>query len=283
MSEVTLAAIVAIARLGAERVSALYAEHQAAGIEVFQKGPNDPVTRADREANAIIVRALAERFPEAAVIAEESVPTPEQHRLLLEKERVFYVDPLDGTREFIDGRPEFAVMVGLAERGRAVAGAVVIPADGSTLAGAADGAWIETRDGTRTPLTVSDCGEFPQARLIASRSHRPPIIAPLCKRLGVQSIVPCGSVGVKIARLAQRAADLYVHAGRGLKLWDTCAPDPILYGAGGRMSYLDGRPIDYAAADLHLRRGLVASNGTLHPGILSAVGWAERAAADTEA
>jgi len=87
---------------------------------------------------------------------------------------------------------------------------------------------------------------------------------------------PCGSVGVKVSRICDELADLYVHAGRGMKLWDSCAPEAILAAAGGRVSDLDGAPINYAATELLLPRGLVASNEVLHPGTLSAVPWAER-------
>ena len=88
--------------------------------------------------------------------------------------------------------------------------------------------------------------------------------------IGVARAVPCGSVGVKVARVVSAAADLYVHTGIGAKRWDTCAPDAILWGAGGRFTDLRGEPIDYASADLVLRGGLVATNGALHDAVLAA-------------
>jgi 3'(2'), 5'-bisphosphate nucleotidase len=81
---------------------------------------------------------------------------------------------------------------------------------------------------------------------------------------------------MKVAELVRSRADLYVHAGRGMKHWDSCGPEALLAAAGGRLSDLDGAPIDYRDHDLGLKRGLLASNGVLHPGILSAVAWAER-------
>jgi 3'(2'), 5'-bisphosphate nucleotidase len=274
-----LEALAAIARTAGRRVMELYALHLAGELPIEHKAPGDPVTRADREANALISEALAERFPEASVVAEESAPAGRAEiERLLAAERVFYVDPLDGTREFVDRNGEFAVMIGLAEGGRATLGVVLVPAEGLLLAGRVGvGAFAEDAAGARQPLAVSERERFSEARMIVSRSHRPAITEPLRRRLGiVAEPTPCGSVGVKVARIAQGRADVYVHAGRGMRRWDTCAPEAVLAAAGGRATDLDGAPLDYADADLALRRGWVASNGTLHAGVLSAVGWAER-------
>ena len=115
--------------------------------------------------------------------------------------------------------------------------------------------------------------------MMVSRSHEPPLVAPLCRRLGVGELIRCGSAGLKVARVAQGDAELYVHEGRGMKHWDSCAPEAILRAAGGRLTDLEGSRIDYAERDLSLSNGLVASNGVLHPGALSAVTWAQRQAA----
>lgn len=275
-----LEAMIRIAERASARVAELYDRHRESGIDVQHKRPGDPVTAADREANAIICSALAAEFPDAGVIAEESVPGDQELAALLLRSRVFFVDPLDGTREFVNRNPEFAVMIGLAVDGQAAAGVVATPTDGRLIAGrVGQRALLQTADGRRDLVSVNPRGTFEDARLVVSRSHRPAIVDPLCRRLGIRTLLPCGSVGVKVLRLVEREADVYVHAGGGLKRWDTCAPDAILAAAGGRMTDLDGAAIDYASRDLHLRRGLVATNGVLHPGVLSAVGWAEREAA----
>jgi 3'(2'), 5'-bisphosphate nucleotidase len=274
-----LEALIDIAREASARVAELYAEHVAGAIAVEMKRPGDPVTVADKEANQLICAALAARFPGAGVVAEESAPTPTELAALGVLDRVFFVDPLDGTREFVDRVPEFAVMIGLAEGGRATAGVVATPHDGRIAAGRVGaGAFVIAPDGARTPLQVTGEATFANARMVVSRSHRPALIAPLCKRLGISGLVPCGSVGVKVLRLAEGAADLYVHGGPGLKLWDTCAPEAILAAAGGRVTNLDGARLDYGQASLQVGRGFCATNGALHAGVLSAVGWAEREA-----
>ena len=135
-------------------------------------------------------------------------------------------------------------------------------------------AFVEDAEGTRTSARVSACERFDQATMMVSRSHRPAIIEPLRTRLGIGQLLPSGSVGVKVARLVDRSADLYVHAGPGLKLWDTCAPEAILVAAGGRVSDLAGAPLRYDEGRLPVNGGFVASNGVLHAGLLSAVSWA---------
>jgi len=266
-----LETVLEIAREAAQLIRAVY----VTPFSVEMKGPNDPVTRADREANELICKRLEERFPGAAIVAEESVPeNPEDIAKLLSNERVFFVDPLDGTREFADKIPEFAVMIGLAVRGSPVLGVVVMPEQGDALCGklgAQTIAFRESGTGERSPLRVSDVTETAAAKMMVSRSHRPALIDPLAAHLGLTQQVPCGSVGVKVSRVVTADADIYVHAGRGAKLWDTCAPEAILKAAGGRFTDLDGKPIDYAATDISIPNGLVATNALLFDRVIQAV------------
>jgi 3'(2'), 5'-bisphosphate nucleotidase len=267
-NDVELTGVMRIARAAAALVMEVY----ATPFTVELKGPEDPVTRADREANALICRELEAAFPGEAILAEESVPTDDDELAArFRHERVFFVDPLDGTREFADRNGEFAVMIGLAERGRAVLGVVLMPTTGELLAGrVGSGAFVEAADGARRPLQVSSVSSPADATMVISRSHRPKLVQPLIDRLGIRRVVPCGSVGVKVARIVTGAADLYVHGGAGAKLWDSCAPEAILRAAGGRFTDLSGAPIDYARPELQLRDGLIASNGALHDAVVAA-------------
>jgi 3'(2'), 5'-bisphosphate nucleotidase len=258
--------VIRIARLAAERVSAIRAE----GVTVEFKAPGDPVTRADRESSDIICTSLARSFPHDAILSEEAVPSsPVEVSRLVSSPRVWFVDPLDGTREFSEGLPEFAVMIGLAVGGRAQLGALAMPALGLTLA-ARVGASAFVAEDARRGLTVSNVSEPSEATLYVSRSHRPSLVDSVIERLGIKRVVASGSVGVKIARLVLGQGDVYVHDGGGAKLWDTCGPEAVLTAAGGRFSDLYGAPIDYASVDLVLRRGIVATNGALHDVVLSA-------------
>src|SRR5262249_5419063 len=148
-----LEVVLRIGRAASDVVKAIY----ATPFEVELKGPNDPVTRADREANALICSELAAAFAGDAILAEESVPTdPAEVARLAAAPRVWFVDPLDGTREFADRNGEFAVMIGLAVGGRAQLGVVVRPTTGEALAGRVGGAaFVEDASGHRRGLAVS--------------------------------------------------------------------------------------------------------------------------------
>lgn len=266
-----LESVLEIAREAAQLIRAVY----VTPFSVEMKGPNDPVTRADREGNDLICRRLEERFPGAAILAEESVPeNADDIAQLLGNERVFFVDPLDGTREFADKIPEFAVMIGLAVRGRPVLGVVVMPEQGDALCGKLGEqtiAFRESASGERTALRVSDVTDAAAAKMMVSRSHRPKMIDPLAAHLGITQQVPCGSVGVKVSRVVTADAEVYVHAGKGAKLWDTCAPEAILVAAGGKFTDLDGQLIDYTTADIAIPNGLVATNAVLFDRVVKAV------------
>ena len=186
---------------------------------------------------------------------------------------------LDGTREFVARNGEFCVMIGLAIRGRARLGVVAVPA----LAGApllvgevGHGAFRVDASGARHALSVSTCDAPERSTIVVSRSRRSTFLDRVFAALGGPNELPCGSVGVKIAKLLlDPKADGYVHlappgdAGAGCR-WDVCAPEAILIAAGGRFTDQHGVAIDYADVDLRNRRGLVASNALLHDRLVAA-------------
>ncbi|MBI5489116.1 MAG: 3'(2'),5'-bisphosphate nucleotidase CysQ [Deltaproteobacteria bacterium] len=234
------------------------------GVHVEWKGRGDPVTEADKEANAYIVQELGREFPGDAVLAEESA----DDRSRLGKDRLWVVDPLDGTREFVDRNGEFVVMVALAAHGRAVAGSIFHPTTGTLLrAREGGGAWAEDASGVRR-LRVSDRADLDAFRLLVSRSHRSPKIDAVRSALGLHHEETCGSVGLKMARLARGDADLYVHFGGGTKEWDLGAPDILIHEAGGAVTDIHGARIPYNREDVRTPAPFVASNGARHREIL---------------
>ncbi len=267
-----LETMVAIAREASKRVRDWLGSGQP--LEAQEKASGEPVTALDRALNAFIREQIEQRLS-GRVVGEEDEPG--QRRADAASGRIYYVDPIDGTAELLAGNGEFAVMIGLAVAGRAEAGVVALPVDNTILAGrVGQRAIVERSDGERRLIGVSARNSFTEARALVSRSHRPAIIDKLRQRLGLGKVIPCGSAGVKVARIALGEADLYVHAGHGLASWDCCAPEAILTAAGGRMTTLDGAPLRYSPGVDKLAGGLLASNGVLHIGALSAVPWALR-------
>lgn len=216
------------------------------------KSGASPVTAADRAANSIILRHLRERFPRDAILSEES----NDSRARLGFERVWIVDPLDGTKEFLAQNGEFSVMIGLALHGRPVLGVVYLP-EQDVLVHAAKGAgsWMENRSQT-TRLACSVAADAPP-RMIGSRSHAEPLLEEISHRLGSGGVTNCGSVGVKCSRIARGEHDVYVHPVPYLKEWDTCAPEVIITEAGGWVSDCRGDPLRYNKSDPVQPHGLL--------------------------
>jgi 3'(2'), 5'-bisphosphate nucleotidase len=223
------------------------------GVEM--KGDADPVTEADRRVNGLLVARLRETFPGDGIVAEEGGSVQSQG-----SGRVWYVDPLDGTKEFIAKNGEFSVMIGLAVEGEARLGVVFQPTTGKLYRGVVgDGAFYEVDDKTWL-LKVTDTSDPSKLRLVVSRSHRPEATTALMEKLQITSETPCGSVGLKVGLIAERRADLYVHMSPKTSAWDACAPDAILRAAGGQFTDLFGRPVRYDPAQPQNPHGILACN-----------------------
>jgi 3'(2'), 5'-bisphosphate nucleotidase len=270
-----------VALEAARQASRVLLEAYGQPITVELKAGHEPVTAADRASNELIVQALRQAFPQDGIVAEESLPLTEQAlRDQIERERVWFVDPLDGTKEFLARNGEFAAMIGLAVQGRAQLGVVAVPVTGEIFVGhVGQGAFKLDAQGTRTQLAVSPRNQLSQGRLLLSRSHRPRVLLELADRLAVAEKIACGSVGVKASRLASGEAELYINLYQpgGAKLWDGCAPEALVRGAGGEVSTVLGAPIDYRSTNLELVGGYLATNGHLHAALTSLLGSAASA------
>ena len=233
-------------------------------IEVFQKPDADihePVTKADRVANEIIVTRLQKEFPDDGILAEESIDT--SHRL--DKSRVWMIDPLDGTIGFIESNGDFAVQIGLTLNGECVLGVVYQPLTGLLYrAVRGQGSWIERPDHEPERARVSAHSEISKMRLAASRSHRSPRMDRVVREFGLKEEVLRGSVGIKVGLIVEQQCDLYVHLSPRTKQWDTCAPEIILHEAGGCLTDLFGKPLRYNTPEIRNRNGILASNCVAH-------------------
>ena len=269
MLEQELSAAVALARGAGRILMDIYAKDFA----VAYKSKNDPVTEADQLANAYIVKELRARFPDDGIVAEESADIGDA----LKKSRCWFVDPLDGTKEFIAKNGEFSVMLGLAIDGRSQLGVVYQPGKDKLYRGVVGGGAFLEESGVTRPLAVSDKADPSQLRLVVSRSHRPDSIEQLMQRLGATEEMPSGSVGVKVGLISERAADLYVHVSDKSSLWDACGPEAVLEAAGGRFVHVDGSRIDYRAAEMGNKKGILACNLAAYDKVLPAVREVSRA------
>ncbi|MDY0000923.1 MAG: 3'(2'),5'-bisphosphate nucleotidase CysQ [Polyangia bacterium] len=241
----------------ARRAGAHIHEIKRGGYAIGDKEGGEPVTDADLASSRIIVQGLKEAFPVDTVVSEEA----EGHVIPAEG-RCWVVDPLDGTQDFIDDTGDFVVMIGLCVDGRPVLGAVHHPPEDRLYVGG-PGLGLRRFDGESPGplLTMTSPASLSALRLVASRSHRDAYLDEAKARLGITGEDNRGSVGLKVTLLAAGQYDLYLHR-RGLKVWDTCAPEALLLAAGGRMGTLGGEPLSYAGTVRH-EGGMLAAHASV--------------------
>ena len=247
----------------ARQAGDLIMQHYRTGLAVDHKAGDEPVTAADRTADDLISAGLRAAFPDDGLLTEESGDDPSR----LEKERVWIVDPLDGTTEFITETGEFAVQIALTRQGAPVLGVVYQPPN-DHLFFAVRGRGAYQVNGCRaTRLRVS--GESDPARmcLVASRSHSSDFVEAARQSLGIQKVKRMGSVGLKVGLVARGLCDLYL-ATNVAKEWDICAPHALMLEAGGVLTDLCGEPLTYNKAEIVGCRGLIGNNGLAHERIV---------------
>jgi 3'(2'), 5'-bisphosphate nucleotidase len=230
------------------------------------KGPSDPVTRADREANALLLVRLGRAMPGVPIVAEESEPA--SYSGFEKEECALFVDPVDGTRDFIARNGEFCVMIGFAERGRATIGVLVCPALALTFAGIVErGAFCNG-----APIRIGGASRLARARCGIERYERKESVDARLARLGCANLVDVGNAGRKGSRVAAGDIDLYADpSDAATKLWDACAPDALVTAAGGVFTDASGRPFDYRGAIVQ-GRGSLFANAVLHAEALETLG-----------
>jgi myo-inositol-1(or 4)-monophosphatase len=248
-----------VAVRAAREAGAIIARYYEQRIEAREKGPDNPVTRADLEANACIRSHVAAAFPADGWLSEETADSAER----LQHERVWIVDPLDGTKEFIQHIPEFCVCIALVERGRAVVAVEYNPAS-QRLYAAVRGGGTTVNDAA---ARVSTTARVADAVVLASRSEdKRGEWDPFKGRCHVQLT---GSVAYKLAELATGNGDATFTL-TPKNEWDICAGSLLVEEAGGRVTDLAGQPLVWNQPKT-LRPGMIASNGVLHAALLALI------------
>lgn len=238
-----------LARQAAEVIREVYDTPFAV---VQKSGGGGPVTEADRRANELIVAGLQAEFPGDEIVAEESA------HLAPKRDRVWFVDPLDGTREFVDRNGMFAVHIGLAIEGKAVAGVVHAPIQRALWSGAVGHPCTLELGHDKRELMMQPVKRTDALRLLVSRSHKSKKTEKIKQALGITQVREQGSVGLKCALLAMGEADLYLHPSNKSSRWDSCAPQAVIEAAGGQLTDFAGVPYEYRGAAIVNERGLVA-------------------------
>jgi len=226
------------------------------GLAVTTKSDESPVTEADRQGEALILKHLAERWPDVPVISEEDASefgTPDAIG-----PRFFLVDPLDGTKAFVRGDPHFTVNIGLIENGRPVAGAVSAPPSGETW-WTAGGVAMKRMPGVAAhPVHVRP---WPKGEAICLISHtmKPEHADKLAEEYGFDIRQPMDS-SIKLCRIAEGMADIYPRHGPTME-WDVAAGHAVLEAAGGTFKTPEGQPFLYGKASEGFRNGWFVARG----------------------
>ncbi len=234
-------------------------------LDVNEDKKDGPVTAADLAANHYILEKLQDVFDtdNFGYLSEETHKGTEP----IPKDWVWIIDPLDGTRDFIDKTGEYALHIALAYQGRPVVSVVAIPeAEKLYFAAKDQGTFVENLDGTVKPIRVSDRNQMGDLYLVVSRTHRDDRFQELINRLPLKDRNYMGSVGGKISTILEQKSDVYISlSGKSApKDWDFAAPELILTEAGGRFTHFDGSPLTYNKGDVKQWGGLMASNGHCH-------------------
>jgi 3'(2'), 5'-bisphosphate nucleotidase len=243
-----------VAQRLAREAGALILEVYGTAFDVVEKsGGQGPVTVADTGANEIIVKGLRAAFANDSIIAEESVRRDETTST-----RCWFIDPLDGTREFVGRNGMFAVQIGLAIDGEPVLGVVYAPVSRKLYSGVRGGQALLEVDGVTKVLRVAQAPDVNALHLLVSRSHNSARTGALMQRLGITQVSEQGSVGLKTGLIAEGVADLYLHPNPRSSRWDTCGPEAILRAAGGVLTDFSGAPYRYDGVELANVRGIIA-------------------------
>ena len=251
---------------GAADILSSFYHKDTSDLDVQDK-KDGPVTEADMAANRYIVGRLKEELgtEEFGYLSEETFDVKKAEPV--DHDWVWIIDPLDGTRDFIDKTGEYGMHIALAYQGRPVIGIVAIPESQKVYFSSKDqGSFVETKDGKATPIKVSDRNKIEDLYLIVSRSHRDDRFQKLIDGLPFAGKKYMGGVGGKISTLLEQESDVYISlSGKSAaKDWDFAAPELILTEAGGKFTYVDGKPVFYNQGDVKRWGCIVATNGHCH-------------------
>ena len=225
------------------------------------KDDDSPITKADLQSNEIIKQTLS--VSNHHILSEEDVDDASR----LGQEKIWIVDPLDGTSDFVNRTGEFTIMIALVKDKIPILGVISRPTTNTVfLAQKGSGAFkLENEKWSR--LQVSQTKDLTQCKAVGSRFHLTEQEKEFFKKLGVASFESRGS-SLKVAEICQGMADLYLTTSNKIKQWDTCASHCLITESGGKITDMSGRPVLYNTEKINHENGLIVTNGLVHEEII---------------
>ncbi len=236
-------------------------EYYSKDVKVELKEDNSPVTEADIAVHKYLSLKLKET--DIPILSEEG-----SHDDFADKDLLWIIDPIDGTKDFIQHTDDFAVMVAIVKNGLPVMSVVYAPAhDKLYYAEKGKGAYV-LKGGKKTKLAVSKVSSSSEASVMVSRNHIDDVVGIIGQKLGISNLIKAGSIGVKLGIIAEGNAEIYANSYSSLGWWDVASPQLILEEAGGKVTGMDESEIRYTGNDFHVLQGVLATNGMLHKKVL---------------
>jgi len=245
-------ALKAAAKAG-EEIMKVYAS------DFFSKTKEDysPITMADLKSNKVIKEILSKTGLE--ILSEEDYDAKKR----LEENRVWIVDPLDGTTDFVKRTGEFTIMIGLVQEGKPVLGVISWPTENTVFAAQTGcGAWMFSNNSWNR-IFVSKVSELSRCRAVGSRHHISDAEMDLLKKLQLTKFTSVGS-SLKVAKISSGDAEIYLTTTNKMKEWDTCASYCIISEAGGKMTDMLGNDLSYNNQNVNHLNGILVTNGLIH-------------------
>ena len=232
---------------------------------IKSQNTSDPVTKADLEVNEIIIKKLNEKYKNVnwGILSEENAKL-DSFKKIENKDWLWVLDPLDGTRDFIQGSGNYAMHLALNYKNKPFIGVVLIPeknqlwiSDGSTV-------WSETREGEINKIETKGKSCLKEMTVVMSKNHTNQILHDLIKKIEFKKVISMGSVGCKIASLLSGISDIYISLslpGKSApKDWDFAAPEALIKAAGGKITKLNNEKLFYNNDKFEQRGLIVATN-----------------------
>ncbi|MFQ5572932.1 MAG: 3'(2'),5'-bisphosphate nucleotidase CysQ [Nitrosopumilaceae archaeon] len=226
------------------------------------KSDDSPITEADLKSNKLVKEILSKTNLD--ILSEED----EDDESRLGQNKIWIIDPLDGTTDFVNRTGEFTVMIALVENKKPILGIIFWPTEETLFLAQKDfGAW-KFANNSWEKISVSDVSELGKCRAIGSRYHLSENEKALLKKLQITDFTSIGS-SLKVGKISSGSADVYLTTTNRMKEWDTCASYCIISEAGGKMTDMLGNDISYNNKILSHQNGILVTNGLVHDKIVN--------------
>ena len=226
---------------------------------------NDPVTKADLKVNELIINRINQRYPDVNwnILSEENVKQNVDY-FNKKSDWLWILDPLDGTKDFIQGTGNYAMHLALQYQNVPIIGVVLIPEKNELWIANGENVWCERRDGSLVENSISPKVSLNEMTLVTSKNHNNHILEELIKKTCFKKVIKMGSIGCKIASIIRGESDIYISLSlpgmSAPKDWDFAAPEAILKAFGGAITNLNNKELSYNKTNFEQRGIIVACN-----------------------